>query len=319
MKRYLLIVVMAIALPASVHSWGFYSHQWINHIAVYTLPPELFGLFKAHIQTIVVNAVKPDMRRYAVEEEGQRHFIDIDRYEKELPLDTIACSWNEALEKYGLDRLAEDGIVPWHVIRVKYWLTSAFVDRDIDKIIQIAAELGHYIADLHVPLHTTSNYNGQLSGQHGIHGLWESRLPELFMSEYDLFVDSAHYIADLPAYLWKQVEISHSLVDSVLEMERKATELTGEYNKFEYGKKGNNVVRNYSEKFANHYHQRLNSMVERRMRDAIYAIGCIWLTAWVDAGQPELSVNVELSSDLPNVELQTDSLSNRQTMLGRGE
>ena len=29
-------------------------------------------------------------------------------------------------------------------------------------------------------------------------------------------------------------------------------------------------------------------MQERRMRDAILAVGSLWYTAWVDAGQPDL-------------------------------
>ena len=30
-------------------------------------------------------------------------------------------------------------------------------------------------------------------------------------------------------------------------------------------------------------------MVERRMRDAVFAVGSFWYTAWVNAGQPDLN------------------------------
>ena len=65
----------------------------------------------------------------------------------------------------------------------------AFIEKDSDKILKYSADLGHYIADAYVPLHTTENYNGQLTGQKGIHAFWESRLPELFSEDYNYLVD----------------------------------------------------------------------------------------------------------------------------------
>jgi hypothetical protein len=41
-------------------------------------------------------------------------------------------------------------------------------------------------------------------------------------------------------------------------------------------------------------------MIERRMRDAIIAVGSVWYTAWVDAGQPNLN---ELTNTPPSLEL----------------
>ena len=48
------------------------------------------------------------------------------------------------------------------------------------------------------------------------------------------------------------------------------------------------------------YQLLLHGMIERRMREAIIAVGSIWYTAWVDAGQPNLS---ELTSTPPSPEL----------------
>ena len=44
----------------------------------------------------------------------------------------------------------------------------------LDDVLRTAADLGHYLADAHVPLHTTGNYNGQRTNQTGIHALWET-------------------------------------------------------------------------------------------------------------------------------------------------
>ncbi len=317
--RKLFLFPLFFCLPVVSGSWGFFGHQWINSIAVYTLPPQMFGFFKANMGAIVSNAVKPDMRRYAVAEEGARHFIDIDYYEKSLPLDTIRCIWREAVDRFGEETLSEHGIGPWFVVRMKNSLTTAFSDRNEELIIKFASELGHYIADLHVPLHTTSNYNGQKTGQYGIHGLWESRLPELFLEGYDLFVDPAFYITDIDKFIWDQVEISHSLVDSVLKVEKEAETIAGKDNKYSFSKRGQKVVRNYSEEYAEIYNRNLNNMVERRFRNAINAVGSVWFTAWVDAGQPELDQNG--SSDNYNDELMifNDSAYIGKPMIGRQE
>src|SRR5690606_32801322 len=96
-----------------------------------------------------------------------------------------------------------------------------FKTKDARAILKLAADLGHYIADANVPLHTTENYNGQLTGQHGIHGLWESRLPELFTDEYDFFVGKASYVDNIQLQAWEAVIQAHEALDSVLLFENK--------------------------------------------------------------------------------------------------
>lgn len=97
---------------------------------------------------------------------------------------------------------------------------EAFKSKDNKRIIQLSADLGHYVADAHVPLHTTSNYNGQYTNQIGIHALWETRIPEMYMTDYDLFIGSAQYISDPVNFAWKIVRESNALVDSVLLIEK---------------------------------------------------------------------------------------------------
>ena len=75
-----------------------------------------------------------------------------------------------------------------------------------------AADLGHYVGDAHVPLHTTSNYNGQKTGQKGIHAFWESRIPELSGGQYSNFVPTVNYIDDPQSFIWEAVLESHRLL-----------------------------------------------------------------------------------------------------------
>jgi hypothetical protein len=196
-------------------------------------------------------------------------------------------------EKY----LSKYGIVPWHLERMLTRLTYAFKEKDLNKILRNSSDLGHYVGDAHVPLHTTTNYNGQLTGQDGIHGFWESRLPELYGDKYNFMVGKAEYIDDPNTYFWDVVMESHLLLDSVFFIEKDLTQQFSSDQKFCFETRGEQTVRTYCEAFSKAYHDRMDGMVETRMRGAIKAVGDVWLTAWVNAGQPDLLELVEAEKD----------------------
>ena len=282
--------------------WGFYGHRRINRIAIFTLPPEMFGFYKDHIEFITDHAVDPDKRRYAVEGEAQRHYIDIDHYyiRDYDVFDLIPHHWNEAVEKYTEDTLQAYGIVPWHIQTMKFRLQKAFEEKNVDLILKYSAEIGHYIADAHVPLHTTENYNGQLTNQKGIHGLWESRIVELNADNYDYFIGKSFYISKVNDFAWEAVQSSHLALDSVFKLEKEVSSEFPSDKKYSFESKGNTTAQVYSIAFCQAYNKSMNGMVEKRMRKAILAVGSMWFTAWVDAGQPDLS---KLRSILPSQEL----------------
>lgn len=257
-------------------------------MAVFTLPPEMVGFYKKHIEFISEHAVDPDKRRYAVKDEAARHYIDIDRY-GDHPFDSIPKQWTKAVEKYTEDTLKAHGIVPWHIDIMTYRLTDAFKDLDISRIVQYSAELGHYVSDAHVPLHTTANYNGQLTNQKGIHGFWESRIPELYAESYDYLVGRAEYVEKPLDKAWKAVKASFAAKDSVLLFEAELNKSFPPDRKYSYESRGAKSVKVYSEEYSKAYDLKLNGMVERRMRESIILTGSLWYTAWVNAGQPDLS------------------------------
>ncbi|HEY9046221.1 MAG TPA: zinc dependent phospholipase C family protein [Ohtaekwangia sp.] len=267
--------------------WGFFGHQRINRLAVFALPPEMIGFYKKNIGYITETAVNPDRRRFIVVDEAPRHYIDLDHY-GDSALYTLPRYWKDAVEKLTEDTLKAYGILPWHINRMYYALKDAFLVRDRDRILKLSAEIGHYIGDAHVPLHTTENYNGQLTGQEGIHAFWESRLPELFSDQYDFFVGKASYIVNPQLAAWEAVEESHLAVDSVLEEERKLFSKSGDH-KYSFETKGRQTQKVFSQEYSKAYHAALRGMVERRMRAAIKLTADMWYTAWVDAGQPDLN------------------------------
>ncbi len=267
--------------------WGFFAHQQINRLAVFTLPAEMQPLFKKHIGYITDNAVNPDRRRYAVPDEAPRHFIDLDAY-ADTSVVALPRFYKDAVDRYGADSLAKHGLVPWHIQLTKYQLTEAFRTRDLRRILRVAADLGHYIADANVPLHTTHNYNGQQTNQQGIHGFWESRLPELFAADYDFLVGPAEYVTSPQRAAWQAVFGANAALDSVLRMEQELTVELGESRKFGFEERNKVTTKVYSDEFSRRYHEALNGQVARQMRASVKMVGDFWYTAWVDAGQPDL-------------------------------
>jgi len=267
-------------------SWGFFAHQKINRLAVFILPPEMIGFYKKNIRYLEEASVNPDRRRYAVADEAAKHYIDLDDY-GDSAVYKLPRYWNDAVKKFSEDTLQAHGIVPWQINRMYFQLKEAFLLKDPQRILRVSAELGHYVADANVPLHTTRNYDGQLTGQNGIHAFWESRLPELYFDEYDFFVGKAKHVDNVQLYAWRAIEQANNALDSVLNMEKQLFDKSGD-KKFSFETKGKQTVKVISTEYAKEYHLRLSGMVERQLRASVKMVGDIWYTAWVDAGQPDL-------------------------------
>lgn len=287
--KFLTGVCVLLLWAQPIYCWGFYGHRQINYYACFLLPPAMMVFFKQHIAYLQEHAVDPDKRRYMVAQEGPRHFIDIDHY-GEWPYPDLPHQWKEAVEKYGADSLQQYGIVPWWIQTMLARLTRAFQDKNVAAILKNAAEMGHYMADSHVPLHANSNHNGQFTGQKGIHGFWESRVPELLAaSDWDFFIGKADYIADPLAYTWKRVLESAKASDSVLRFDRQLRDSFPADQIYSYEERNGQLIKQVSTAYTKAYDKRLDNMIERRMRLSIYSVACFWYTAWVNAGQPDLS------------------------------
>jgi len=374
--RLLLIIGTSLLLFsfATVDDWGFYGHKLINRMAVYTCPEDLIEFYKRNISYISDHAVDPDKRRYAVNGEAIKHYIDLDNWGKDaintldrdlfkaitfhsnfyvidekdtvLLFDTLHYAQNELvftneiLSKYlilksqfqtkefsnwmknyawrehdplqwivvmdslkisGLpngtrlwiqDLFTTHGILPYNLDFAYRRLVNAFRAKDHSMILKLSAYIGHYIGDAHVPLHTTKNYNGQLTNQNGIHAFWESRIPELLAEkEFDFLVGAAEYIPNTNDYFWKIIGQSHAYVDSVLSIEKRISEIYPKDEQYCFETRLGVLTKLPCETYTRLYNEMLDQQVERRMQASILAIGSIWTSAWVDAGQPILETN----------------------------
>ena len=316
MKKFCLALILFsiflfVVNNQEAYSWGFFAHKKINRMAVFTLPDGMIGFYKHHIEYISEHAVDPDKRRYANPDEAPRHYIDMDRYGN-YAYDSVPHKWKDAVNKYSEDTLKAYGIVPWYIEKMMSRLTEAFRTENMDLILHYSADLGHYIADSHVPLHTTSNYNGQFTNQKGIHGFWESRIPELKSGGYDYWVGKAKYIDKPIEKAWSTVKASNAALDSVLKFEEQLNAKYSPDKKYSFENRGKTLIKVYSVEYTTDYNNMLNGMVERRMRAAILTVGSMWYTAWVNAGKPNLDKfdNKEISDSLKQFNKAEEQLKN---------
>ena len=306
---YFFLSIACCLLPTSAFTWGFFAHKKINQLAVFILPPEMISFYKKNIDYLTAHAVDPDKRRYSNKAEPPRHYIDIDHYGQH-PFDSIPKLWKDAVKKYSEDTLNAYGIVPWYVEKMMFRLTEAFKEGNVDRILYLSANLGHYVADTHVPLHVTENYNGQFTNQVGIHGFWESRVPELMFDRWEFFTGRAEYVNKVNDRIWKILKQSYEAKDSVLNFEAELTKKFGPDKKYSYEKKGSKTVKVYSAEFSQAYDKMLNGMVERRMRNSVFDVGSFWYTAWVNAGQPNLNrlMDKQVADSLKTVKEETEEM-----------
>jgi hypothetical protein len=295
MKKFVLLTVLAAGSITLAFAWGAWGHQHINRASVFALPDEMRPFFYNHIAFVTEEAVVPDLRKYTINDKAEfpRHFIDLELF-GDGPVSGLPQTMAEAKSRYADSFLNEAGILLWYIQEVEEKLTKAFKAKAKTEILFLAADLGHYIGDAHMPLHTALNHNGQLTGQKGIHGFWEGQLPEMFGDKYNLNAGPARYIDNITRETWLMVDSTHQLAESLLAADRQLAAGLPKDNIYVLDSSGNIATNRFgdlihSRAYAIKYHARLNGMIERQLRRAILETASFWYTAWVNAGKPDLS------------------------------
>ncbi|MEI6853579.1 MAG: zinc dependent phospholipase C family protein [Bacteroidota bacterium] len=291
-KKTIWIIILTASLVINAasksYSFGFFAHRKINRMAVFMLPPEMFAFYKKHIEYLTEHAIDPDKRSRVIEGEDKKHYIDLEYYGSH-PFDTIPFIWKDAVSKFTEDTLQKYGTNPWWVNKLTYSLTQAFKEENLDDILYISANIGHYIADACTPLHTTQYYDGRTIEQKGIHAFWETRIPELEADSYNFMLGRAEYIDKPNTFFWKLIRQSHEAVDTIFMIDSVLSAAFPEDKKYVYEERLGLVKKLFSKEYADEFELLSKKMVERRMKTAVRAVAGVWLTAWINAGQPDLA------------------------------
>ena len=281
-KRLIAVVgsVAILASPAPAHAWGFEAHAFIMARAIDLLPPEIRPFFEANRTFLVEHTIDPDLWRTAgFIEEAPRHFIDIDAYGK-YPFSELPRDYGAALEKYGAQMLSRNGLLPWRTAEVVGWLRRAF--EQLPKGSQDApndakffsAVLTHYVADGHVPFHAVTNYDGQLSGQNGIHLRWEGELFTRYQQRLSIKPAPVHAIPNMRDFMFGTLLTGFQLTQSVLDADRAAIGTRDEYD----------------DRYFDAFFAATRPVLERRLNESITAVASAITSAWEQAGRPAVAV-----------------------------
>jgi hypothetical protein len=283
-----LILICLISGTLLVSGWGFLVHRTVNQLAIYQLPKAMRSFFYENKDYLVKNSVRPDQRRNTDKTEEPKHFIDAEAF-GDSALWIMPQNWDEAVAKFSKDTLQEYGYVPYWVMVMKDRLTGAFRQKNKDSILFYAADMAHYIADAHVPLHTSINYDGQLTGQKGLHGLWESTIPELEISNYQLYEKhKARYLKDPQTEIWNATRKANMLLKGVFNEELEASKGFTDSAKFRMQMRYGKMSRVYTKEFAKAYNKRLGNTINEQLLKSTHLSADFYYTCWVDAGKPDL-------------------------------
>jgi len=273
-------VALAFALaPAPAGAWGFTGHRLVGRKAVRTLPDPLRRVFEANAAYLSEQAITPDLQRSGPSDPD--HFLDMDAFGGAYPFEGISRVESENIARLGKDITAK-GRLPWKIDEVYRALVQAFRDRDTPRVLAQAATLCHLIADAHVPLHATDNYDGQLTGQRGLHSRWESDLVERNRLQLEAAVEpaAAQRIADPVDYAFAVLRDSYLHSLQVLASDRES--VTGK------DLAETPEDERYDDEYFSRFYAREASRVAARLGASASATGSLWLSAWEEAGRPAL-------------------------------
>lgn len=278
-KRWLVSGVLTLAVagaaPAPAAAWGFEPHKYIMGRAIQLLPAEIRPFFVKYQTSIVEHAIDPDLWRTAGwEQEPPRHFLDMDAYGP-YPFPNFPREQDEAIKRYGADFVAKNGQLPWRATEIYQKLVEAFRQQAPyarDNIKFFSSVLTHYVSDGHVPFHAVVNYDGQLTGQFGIHSRFETELFERYRATLRVVPKPVVPIANPREFIFETLIASFPLAQTVLDADKAAVE-------------GREL---YDDRYFTTFFGKVRPILERRLAEAITGSASMITAAWIEAGRPAL-------------------------------
>ena len=272
-------LVLVAAVPSSAFAWGFAAHRYIMRRAIEVLPPDLKPFFDRFREEVIVRAVDPDTWRNAGWEDDPNHFLDFgDPVLGRYPFVALPREYGAAIEKFGMRELRRLGMLPWRAAEEFGNLRRAFEEFTTQApyatgdAILFTGIASHYFQDAHQPLHATNNYDGQLTGNHGIHARFERDLFERFQSRLTVTAARPSPISNPRDTVFDVLLSGYQLVDPVLKADKDAIA----------GKEA------YDTEYYEKFFAGVRPILEKQLAAAITATAGMIIGAWEQAGKPVL-------------------------------
>ena len=273
--RPLLLLFVTFALwlsgSGSLLAWGPTAHHIVEEWAIQTLPPQIRSFFENNRQFLTEHANDADSLMTKDRYERMGHYIYLDKYGL-FPFPTLPHVYVRAKEQFGSGRINRDGMLPWQIGEFSLVLTKAMKDGKWEEVKVHAATLAHYVADAHDPLHTTQNYDGQLTQQSGLADRYEIRLPDRYSKFFIMHPEAATKIDDPTEYAFETCLEAHVWVDAVVWSDLRSRE----------------GLLDYTDEYFDRFYGQVGATVVRELNAAAHDAGSYWYTAWLNAGRPQL-------------------------------
>jgi hypothetical protein len=279
------LLIAWLVVPAPVaQAWGLDVHRRITERALDGLPVEIRAFFNEQRAFMIERSIDPDLWRIAdlrghLGDEPPNHFLDIDDLGEPPPYTNVPREWEAFVQRYGEKEANIAGRLPWRTEEVYDRLVAALRDAGSGKTPYaasnaryLAAILAHYVEDGHVPFHAVRNYDGQLTGQRGIHSRFETALMLDHWASFTQRPVVVTPISDIRAFMFETLVDSAALTPAVLAADLAAAGQEKVYNAAYYDR----------------FRASAGTIAERRMNDAVDAVASVITAAWREAGSPQL-------------------------------
>ena len=279
MRRLMPVALVAVTLsvlpPArvAVDAWGFSAHKLIMDRAIPLLPAELRPFFEKYRVTVIEHTIDPDTyRTMGFTDEPPRHFLDMDAYGP-YPFAALPHDYNQAVARYGADFVVKNGLLPWRTQEIADRLSEAFKQTTPyarDDIKLFSAVIAHYVGDSFVPFHAALNYDGQLTGQQGIHARFETELFERYQNKLHIAPGPLPAVSSVREFIFATLTDGFQFVDAILTADRAAAQ----------GREA------YDDEYFEKLFEKTRPILEKRVSGAIAGVAAVINAAWVQAGKP---------------------------------
>ena len=264
-------LVLFLSSPQDSRAWGRNGHRLVVHRAIETMPQDLRPFFESNLALLAQHVTDPLDAIAKSPAERHNHFILLDKYGR-FPFDALPRSYKAAVTKFGRVKLDANGLLPWQIGVYSEKLTDAMKAGKWDEARIDAAILANYVAEAHDPFNTTDNFDGRLSGQPGVNERFGTTLIDRYSSFFPMRPNDAIFVNDPTDRAFEACLSSHSWLETILLADRNA-------------RRGEN---SFTDEYYDRFYNQAAAILIRQLSDAATDVGSFWLTAWVNAGRPQL-------------------------------
>ncbi len=269
-----LLALISFCSLQAAFGWGENAERLVASKAIDTLPDEMQPFFAANRQFLVAHvadsqeALSPDSTASLNQHNS---FIELDHY-GQFPFLELPRSYDAAVRKFSRRTVERYGLLPWQIGLYSQKLTDALRMKDWGEARLSAAILAHYVAAAHDPFNTTVNGDGKVSDQPGVNERFSSGLVDRYQLFFFVKPNEAAFIRDPTDHAFDMTLSAHSWLENILLADRTAhAGLTA-----------------YGDEYYDRFYAQAGAVLIRQLSDASTDVGSYWMTAWINAGRPEL-------------------------------